>query len=243
MEESRTYSQINASITWQYIIGQFIKKKKKISCPNLFFFFPEKKNNIILNKMKKLYIQHYYFQNACNCHAIGFVILNNQQYPDLLMATNTCLSLPATLNFRRKINNLTRSSITDQSQAQSASQTAKRHLLRLISDQDRGLRTQSDPQKLSQIIEAVDSLAAIGKDTVTTGESLSATWRMLWTTEKEQLFIIKNASFFGTAAGDVLQVIDVDKKSLNNVITFPPDGVFVVRSDIQIASAQRVNFQ
>ncbi|KAL2491260.1 putative plastid-lipid-associated protein 11 [Abeliophyllum distichum] len=159
------------------------------------------------------------------------------------MATYACLSLPATPNFQRKITNLTRSSLTDQSQPQSASQTAKRNLLRLISDQNRGLKTQSDPQKLSQIIEAVDSLAAIGRDTVTTGESLSATWRLLWTTEKEQLFIIKNAPFFGTAAGDVLQVIDVEKKTLNNVITFPPDGVFFVRSDIQVASAQRVNFQ
>lgn len=66
---------------------------------------------------------------------------------------------------------------------------------------------------------------------------------MLWTTEKEQLFIIKNAAVFGTSTGDVLQVIDVEQKTLNNVITFPPDGVFFVRSDIQVASAQRVNFQ
>lgn len=48
---------------------------------------------------------------------------------------------------------------------------------------------------------------------------------------------------FGTRAGDVLQVIDVDKRTLNNVITFPPDGVFFVRSDIEIASPQRVNFR
>ncbi|PWA61495.1 Plastid lipid-associated protein/fibrillin conserved domain-containing protein [Artemisia annua] len=34
----------------------------------------------------------------------------------------------------------------------------------------------------------------------------------------------KNVDVFGTAAGDVLQVINVENKSLNNVITFPPDG-------------------
>lgn len=123
------------------------------------------------------------------------------------------------------------------------SQSQKIHLLNLISDQERGLKTQSDPQKLSQIIQAIDDLGSIGRDTVTTGSSLSATWRLLWTTEKEQLFIIKNASFFGTKAGDVLQVIDVEKKSLNNVITFPPDGVFFVRSTIEVASSQRVNFR
>ncbi|KAL2234045.1 probable plastid-lipid-associated protein 11 [Sesamum indicum] len=159
------------------------------------------------------------------------------------MAIN-CLSLPATPTFplpSRSFSTVIRSSLTDQSQ--SPSLAAKRHLLRLIADQDRGIKTQSDPQKLSQIIDAIDSLAAIGRGTVTTDKSLSATWRMLWTTEKEQLFIIKNAPTFGTSAGDVLQVIDVDQKTLNNVITFPPDGVFFVRSEIQVASAQRVNFQ
>lgn len=162
------------------------------------------------------------------------------------MATN-CLFLPATPNFSHSSRSssaaltVTRSSLTDQSQSPAAA--AKRHLLSLVSGEERGLKTQSNPQKLSQIIDAIDSLAAVGRGTVTTGESLSATWRMLWTTEKEQLFIIKNASVFGTAAGDVLQVIDVEEKTLNNVITFPPDGVFFVRSDIQVASAQRVNFQ
>ncbi|KAL8500289.1 hypothetical protein ACS0TY_020045 [Phlomoides rotata] len=159
------------------------------------------------------------------------------------MATN-CIFLPATSIFRlprRSHATITRSSLTDQSQSPAVA--AKRHLLSLISDQDRGLKTQSDSQKLTQIIDAIDSLAAIGRSTVTTDKSLSATWRMLWTTEKEQLFIIKNASFFGTSAGDVLQVIDVEQKTLNNVITFPPDGVFFVRSDIQVASAQRVNFR
>lgn len=89
----------------------------------------------------------------------------------------------------------------------------------------------------------MDSIADLEKGSVTTGASLSGTWRLLWTTEKEQLFIIKNASVFGTRAGDVLQVIDVEKKKLNNVITFPPHGVFFVRSGIEIASSQRVNFR
>ncbi|KAL0425800.1 UNVERIFIED_CONTAM: putative plastid-lipid-associated protein 11, chloroplastic [Sesamum radiatum] len=140
------------------------------------------------------------------------------------MAIN-CLSLPATPTFplpSRSFSTVIRSSLTGQSQ--SPSLAAKRHLLRLIADQDRGIKTQSDPQKLSQIIDAIDSLAAIGRGAVTTDKSLSATWRMLWTTEKEQLFIIKNAPIFGTSAGDVLQVIDVDQKTLNNVIFLPMES-------------------
>lgn len=125
----------------------------------------------------------------------------------------------------------------------SSSLQAKSRLLALICDQHRGLKTQSDPSKRSEIIAAIDELARVGAGCVTTGPELSATWRMLWTTEKEQLFIIKNSSIFGTAAGDVLQVIDVDKRILNNVITFPPTGVFFVRSSIEPQPPQRVNFR
>ncbi|MBA0758016.1 hypothetical protein Gotri_021050 [Gossypium trilobum] len=129
---------------------------------------------------------------------------------------------------------ITCSSLTTQSQS------AKQHLLNLISDQERGLKTQNDTNKRDSIIKAIDAMAVLGRNTVTTGDSLSATWRLLWTTEKEQLFIIEKAYLFGTQAGDVLQVVDVDNKTLNNVITFPPDGVFFVRSSIEIASSQRV---
>ncbi|KAL0007714.1 hypothetical protein SO802_009216 [Lithocarpus litseifolius] len=136
------------------------------------------------------------------------------------------------------------SSSSPSSSLTAQSQSAKRHLLYLISDQDRGLKTQRDPPKRASIVEAIDALALLGgRDAVTTGASLSATWRMLWTTEKEQLFIVENARLFGTAAGDVLQVIDVENKTLNNVITFPPHGVFFVRSVIEIDSPQRVNFR
>ncbi|CAH8298047.1 unnamed protein product [Eruca vesicaria subsp. sativa] len=126
-----------------------------------------------------------------------------------------------------------------------AAQRAKRNLMDLISDQDRGLRTQKDAVKRDAIVNAIEAMAAIGRSSITTGDSLSATWRLLWTTEKEQLFIIEKAGLLGTRAGEVLQVIDVKKGKLNNVITFPPDGVFFVRSDIDIdiSSPQRVNFR
>ncbi|XP_029129037.1 probable plastid-lipid-associated protein 11, chloroplastic isoform X3 [Cajanus cajan] len=123
------------------------------------------------------------------------------------------------------------------------SRSAREHLLALIADQDRGLRTQSDPAKRAAIVETIDAMAAARRGSVTTGDALSATWRLLWTTEKEQLFIIEKAPLFGTRAGDVLQVIDVRERTLNNVITFPPDGVFFVRSGIEVASPQRVNFR
>ncbi|KAF8412427.1 hypothetical protein HHK36_000391 [Tetracentron sinense] len=120
---------------------------------------------------------------------------------------------------------------------------AKNDLLGLISDEERGIKTEGNPSKRSKIIKAIDAMTVLGKDSITTGSTLSATWRMLWTTEKEQLFIIKNAYLFGTQTGDVLQVIDVENCVLNNVITFPPSGVFFVRSNIDVVSPQRVNFR
>ncbi|KAL9251484.1 putative plastid-lipid-associated protein 11, chloroplastic [Drosera capensis] len=122
--------------------------------------------------------------------------------------------------------------------------TPKSQLLSLIADQHRGLATQRNPHHRSLIIESIHGLSELGKGTVTTGDgSLSGTWRMLWTTEKEQLYVIRNGPVFGTEAGDVLQVIDVKGRRLRNVITFPPHGAFVVGSEIEVVSDQRVNFR
>ncbi|XP_042484001.1 probable plastid-lipid-associated protein 11, chloroplastic isoform X2 [Macadamia integrifolia] len=136
-----------------------------------------------------------------------------------------------------------RTSITTCSTRTHEATLAKNDLYELISGEERGVKTEGNPSKRSKIIKAIDAMEVLGKGSITTGSSLSATWRMLWTTEKEQLFIIKNANFFGTQTGDVLQVIDVERGILNNVITFPPSGVFFVRSNIEVASPQRVNFR
>ena len=49
---------------------------------------------------------------------------------------------------------------------------------------------------------------------------------------QETLFITKNAGVFGTAAGDIFQVIDVAGGTLQNVIEFPPEGAFIVDSSL-----------
>ncbi|PIA50243.1 hypothetical protein AQUCO_01300763v1 [Aquilegia coerulea] len=159
--------------------------------------------------------------------------------------------LPVSFKFQNpKSHKLARNIITASSSSSSSSitskeaQLAKNDLLDLISNEERGIKTQGNLSKQSKIIKAIEAMEVLGKNSITTeSSSLSATWRMLWTTEKEQLFIIKNAYLFGTQTGDVLQVIDVEKRILNNVITFPPSGVFFVRSSIEIASPQRVNFR
>eukprot|EP00850_Spirogloea_muscicola_P013697 SM000094S24714 [mRNA] locus=s94:307657:309735:- [translate_table: standard] len=127
--------------------------------------------------------------------------------------------------------------------AASQARLVKDDLLAAIAGSERGVRT-CTAQERGAVLRPVEALAALGAEAVTTGPGLSATWRLLWTTERETLFILRRAAgWFGTRAGDVLQVIDVEKARLNNVILFPPSGAFIVDSTLQVASHQRMNFR
>lgn len=118
---------------------------------------------------------------------------------------------------------------------------AKADLLDAIAGSNRGLiRT---PSVKDRVMKSVHALKELGKDATTTDESLTATWRLLWTTEKETLFIFERAHIFGTEAGGTFQPIDVAGGTLRNVITFPPSGAFVVDAAISVASRQRVEFR
>ena len=90
----------------------------------------------------------------------------------------------------------------------------------------RGLDTSKE--RKADILRLVDVLQTEGAGQETTAGDISATWRLLWTTEKvtgrlhvvavaaqlfelvvwsqETLFILKNAGLFRTAAGDSFQV-------------------------------------
>jgi hypothetical protein len=67
-----------------------------------------------------------------------------------------------------------------------------------------GADTPADMQ--AKILSKVEQLKAAQQGSSTTqANTLSATWKLLWTTEKETLFIMKNAPVFGTKAGGVYQ--------------------------------------
>ncbi|XP_030498353.2 probable plastid-lipid-associated protein 11, chloroplastic isoform X2 [Cannabis sativa] len=141
------------------------------------------------------------------------------------MAASFFFLLPTIPCKPRKLTN----SYTPKITCSSLATHAKQHLLNLISDQERGVKTQTNSTKRAAIVKAIDALASLGTDTVTTGSSLSATWRLLWTTEKEQLFIIEKAYLFGTQAGDVLQRVNFRFTSAvlrgeNWEIPLPPFG-------------------
>eukprot|EP00897_Mesotaenium_endlicherianum_P008649 jgi/Mesen1/7812/ME000413S07063 len=127
------------------------------------------------------------------------------------------------------------------SKAASEIQLAKADLLDAIARSERGLRKDGATRK--QIMGPIEALRELSKESVTTGESLSATWKLLWTTEKETLFIFEKAPLFRTQAGDTFQPIDLAAGTLGNVITFPPSGAFLVKASVQVASSQRINFR
>ncbi|KAG2490625.1 hypothetical protein HYH03_011016 [Edaphochlamys debaryana] len=121
---------------------------------------------------------------------------------------------------------------------------AKAELLRLVKGTERGVSTSASD--LSAIKSAVQVLRAAGEGSATTGAEQSGTWELVWTTEKETLFILEKAPVFGTRAGGVYQVIDTAGDGsgpyLQNVITFPPEGAFIVDSAINVEGPQRVGF-
>ena len=83
---------------------------------------------------------------------------------------------------------------------------------------------------------AVDQLAAVAASSAASGvpmPSISATWRLTWTSEKETLFLLRYGIPFVGAAGESYQVIDTAAGTLANVIEFGDKGAaFVVDSRI-----------
>ncbi|GLI63932.1 hypothetical protein VaNZ11_007073 [Volvox africanus] len=125
--------------------------------------------------------------------------------------------------------------------------SVKQELLEVVSRTGRGVST--SPADLRSIQNAVAELRRAGEGTETTGKEQTGIWELVWTSEKETLFILERAPLFGTKAGAVYQVIDTDSSSnggsssyLQNVITFPPEGAFIVDSSLTVAGRQRVEF-
>lgn len=121
-----------------------------------------------------------------------------------------------------------------------ASSGAVDDILSAVESTERGCNTSRSSR--AKIDAALGVLEGAG-DSTSFNKTLSATWKLLWTTEKETLFILKNAGLFRTTAGDVFQVIDTDNSTLQNVITFPPDGAFKVESKIELSAEQRITFE
>ena len=128
-----------------------------------------------------------------------------------------------------------RSSVVCRAQS---SQALKKQLKGVIQERSRGISdSKKDQLEIRKLCDALVASSSSPRG------DLHGTWRLLWTTEQETLFILKNASFFNTKAGDVFQVTDTRAGRLQNVILFPPDGSFVVDSSLTVESKIRCSFK
>ncbi|CAM9502567.1 unnamed protein product [Ascophyllum nodosum] len=118
----------------------------------------------------------------------------------------------------------------------------KQQLLETVRGTQRGVSTTEGQRKvIDALIAALEPLNP-NADAVKS-ESLSALWILEWTTEREILFLMENG-LPGQPSGPVKQEIDVDAKTLSNIMVFGKDSLFEVASTINPEeSGPRVNFE
>ena len=127
-------------------------------------------------------------------------------------------------------------------QRQSTRRQAKEQLLKAVDGTERGQRLGSRPA----VEAAIDALAAVDTSGPpnTDAKVLSSCWRLLYTSERETLFLLKNGFPFLGAAGESYQVIDVEAGTLSNVILFGDAGAaVVVRARTKAENPVRTRFE
>jgi PAP_fibrillin len=119
-------------------------------------------------------------------------------------------------------------------------------LLSLITPSAMGLNRDNN----EAIIAIMEAIASQNKNFVESQraqdyyEKVSGKWELLWTTEKETLFFIKQG-LFGKPVTKVYQTIDTKRATLNNLIEFDGGREFSVLGAISSdpKNKKRVNFK
>lgn len=124
---------------------------------------------------------------------------------------------------------------------------AKAALLALVATTRRGLDTSARPA----VELAVDALAKQAEASPAPTSRLDGAWRLVWTSEREVLFLIEKGLAFVGPCGDVFQSIDLGAGTLTNEVEFfgGPDGsqraaaTLVVGSSCAAESGTRCRFR
>jgi len=128
-------------------------------------------------------------------------------------------------------------------------------VLSLAAAQRRGVgHSKADRAAMEAAVDALVAAAGgpggggrAGAGAATDGARLTAKWRLVWTSERETLFLLEKG-FFGTSATEAYQTIDVEARALGNIVEFVNGTRFVVDSDITVqgegegGDGVRVNF-
>lgn len=148
-----------------------------------------------------------------------------------------CTSRGTTFSRRRgkKVAFVSRSSSSSSS---SSSSGTLDELISIASRDDRGIGSTRRPE-IESIIDRL-LLEEEEKNTKKNNEddfSLSARWKLLWTSERETLFLLE--TFQNSLA---YQTINEKEKTLRNAVEFSGGNAFVVESEIEILDERKVNF-
>lgn len=127
---------------------------------------------------------------------------------------------------------------------------AKQALRQCVAGTARGVSSGSGTRAAVEAL--VDQLAAFSRAEVAAGGVaptdagvLTGCWRLLWTSERETLWLLENGlPFTGCAAGESYQSIDVQKGTLSNAVLFGAEDsyAFVVTARAQVESQTRTRF-
>jgi hypothetical protein len=89
-----------------------------------------------------------------------------------------------------------------------------------------------------EIESIIDRLLLLEEEENNTDDfRLSARWKLLWTSERETLFLLEK--FHNSLA---YQTIHVEEKTLRNAVEFSGGNTFLVESEIEILDERKVNF-
>lgn len=114
----------------------------------------------------------------------------------------------------------------------------------MLADSQRGLRGSSPRGEVEAAVDAL--VAASPSSTRDTARLLSGCWRLVWTSERETLFLLQNGIPFVGAAAASYQTIELSTSSLANYILFGEEegeeAAFSVLADCASSSPTRCDF-
>ena len=119
-------------------------------------------------------------------------------------------------------------------------------VLRLAAEQNRGVgHTESDRAAMEAAIDALVAAAPPPEASNTSDARLSANWRLVWTSERETLFLLERWPGPGDTRRTTTQAyqrIDVNARTLQNAVVFCNGNTFAVDSTVTVDGDVRVNF-
>ena len=121
------------------------------------------------------------------------------------------------------------------SSSSSSSSGTLDELISIASSDDRGIGSTRRPETESIIDRLL--LEEEEKNTKNNNFSVSARWKLLWTSERETLFLLE--TFQNSLA---YQTINEKEKTLRNAVEFSGGNTFLVESEIEILDERKVNF-